>query len=191
MRSPLNPLLPSFLSLSLSSPLLINCPVPCRQQRPARTINIIYTLRPPRCKQAALHFFFFFSTSNRSPVLDHVEETNRFNCSGYHPVARISMDFDRRRRRPKGVKKGDGERSRIELLGIENNLLFRLFPATGGWSTMTPIKFIHLLYLPCKHAARPCRDAILHARIFPSTRGTEPFPPPPSPPPLSLIIFRP
>lgn len=53
-----NPFLSSF-SLSLSfSPALINCPVLRRQQRPARTINFIYTLRPPRCKQAALHFFF-------------------------------------------------------------------------------------------------------------------------------------
>lgn len=40
------------------------------------------------------------------------------------------MDFDSAAaERPTGVDKGGGKRSGIELLGIENNLLFRLFPA--------------------------------------------------------------
>lgn len=158
-----NPLLSSFLSLSLF-PVLINCPVRCRQQRPARTINFIYTLRPPRCKQAALHFF---SSSNRSPLLDHVEEANRFNCS--LPAGRISMDFDRRKAEDR-VEKGGGKRSNYS----ESRIIY-YFVCTRGRSraTMTPIKFIHLLYLPCKHVARPYRDAILDARIFPSTRGRE------------------
>lgn len=77
------------------------------------------------------------------------------------------------------MEKGGGKRSNYS----ESRIIY-YFVCTRGRSraTMTPIKFIHLLYLPCKHVARPYRDAILDARIFP-WQGTEPFP-------LSLITFR-
>lgn len=106
-----------------------------------------------------MHFFF--------AGLDHatlVEKANRFNW--LHLTARISTDFDRVGWQRARTWKG------IELLGSK---IIYYFVRSGEdrRGTMTPIKFIHLLYQRLVNSRQT--PTVTRSSIFPSTRGRNPF----------------